>query len=147
MSLVQLLYPVVTMLLVADLLGSQTLQMSYECITDSCSYPQSSFTLDWSTLVGRNLNFFCISYNILFVHFQVAYLQPSKIKSRELFKPRFELLYSKSCKATLHRMLKMLHCSQFCFPAARKEGFNQMRMAGQSGKSCNVSHSGQCQSD
>lgn len=124
--------------LVADVLDLQALQRRCEWSSDSCSYLQSSFTLDWSILVGGSLNFFCISCNILFAHFQFDYLQPSKIKFRELVKPKFALVYSKSSRAALYRILKMLHHCQFCFPAVRKEEFNQMRVPGQSSKSCNT---------
>lgn len=47
-------------------------------------------------------------------------------------------MYSKTSRGVLHRILKMLCCCQFCFPAARKEGFNQTRVPGLSGKSCNT---------
>lgn len=47
-------------------------------------------------------------------------------------------MYSKTSRPALHRILKTLLCCQFCFPAARKEGFNQTRVPGLSGKSCNT---------
>ena len=138
MSFVQLQCPVVTMSLVADLPGSQALQRDSVRIRQWLVLLQSTFTLDWSTLGGGSWIFFCISCNILFAQFEVSYFQPSKIKLRELFKPIFALMYCKSSRGALYRMLNMFHCCQFCFPAARKEGFNQMRVPTRRGKSCSA---------
>lgn len=130
MSLIQLLDRVGYVSLATDVRARKRCRETRcDCIRDSCSHPQSGFTLDQSALIGECLNFFSVSYDILFVHFQVAYSQPSKTTFRKLFKPSLELLYSQSSRAVLHSVTGA-HCCQFCFPAAGKEEFTQMGVLG-----------------
>lgn len=123
MSLAQVPYLILTRLRVADLLGSLALcrQDMNASLTHALT-SQSSFTLDWSILVSGSLIFFHISCNILFAHFQVADLQPSKIKFTDLFKPRFELNIFQELQSCTMQNVKDASLLPILLPSSKERG-------------------------